>query len=181
METIIKIEEMGNLKNIMINPFTLLEESYKLSKENFEKYEKNVNEANQKMKDYMESKEIKEMIEKYQPINVWKEYTNVLNKKFEETSNKEEYSKSMGDALNFFLKQQEVVQKMTDNYLKQYNIPTKKDIANVAELVVQLEEKIDTFNEIAEVQVENQKRIEAKLDRLLTSDGEKTESKTSKK
>lgn len=165
----------------MINPFKVLEESYKLSKENFEKFEKNVNEANQKMKEYMESKEIKEMMDKYQPFNMWKEYANVVNKKFEETSQKEEYSKSMGDALNFFLKQQEVVQKMTDNYLKQYNIPTKKDIANVAGLVVQLEEKIDEFNEMAEVQIENQKRIEGKLDRLLAADTEKPENKTSKK
>ena len=144
------------MKNL-VNPFTFLEKTYEMSKQNYEKMEKDMAENMQKASDYWKSQEVSEMMKKYQPMNVWQEYAKNMSKTFEETSKKEEYSKAMGDTLNVFLLQQEMIQKITDNYLKQYNIPTKKDIANVSSLVIQLEEKVDELTDALQ-------RIEGKLE-----------------
>lgn len=166
------------MKQFYVNPFTLLEESYKLSKENYEKMEKSFTDLNKKMNDYLKSDEMAETLKKMQPANIWQEYTKSISNSFEEAAKKEEYSKTMGDSLNFFLKQQEVVNKMTEQYLKQYNIASKKDIANVSALVVQLEEKVDEANEKIEEQREIQQRIESKLDQLLSPENGKGDNKT---
>jgi hypothetical protein len=163
-----KIRGDGKMKQPIFNPFTIFEETYKMSKENYEKMEKSMTEMNQKMNDYLKSEEVSNTLKKMQPVNIWKEYTQTINKSIEDASKKEEFSKTMGDSLKLFLKQQEVVSKMTENYLKQYNIPSKKDIANISSLVVQLEEKVDELNEMFEEQKAAQQRIESKLDQLLS-------------
>lgn len=61
----------------------------------------------------------------------------------EEMMEKEAFSEGMGDTLNYYLQYQELMNKMTESYLKSVNLPTRSEISDVASLVVNLEEKVD--------------------------------------
>ena len=69
------------------------------------------------------------------------------NEVIHETMQKEAFSEWMGQVQNAYLQYQQAVQNTTDSYLKQVNMPTREDIANVASLVINLEEKVENLDQ----------------------------------
>ncbi|MDP4107353.1 MAG: poly(R)-hydroxyalkanoic acid synthase subunit PhaE, partial [Bacillota bacterium] len=57
------------------------------------------------------------------------------------------FSEWLGQVQNAYLQYQQLVQKSTDNYLKQVNIPTRDEISNVASLIINLEEKVENLDQ----------------------------------
>lgn len=66
------------------------------------------------------------------------------------TLQKEAFSEWLGNYQNSFLQYQEFVQKTTENYLKQMNMPTREEVSSVASLIINVEEKIDRLDQRVE-------------------------------
>ena len=64
----------------------------------------------------------------------------------QDTLGKESFSEGLGQVQSNYLHYQEMINNYTDVYLKQANIPTRDEIANVASLVINLEDKIDNID-----------------------------------
>lgn len=76
-------------------------------------------------------------------INMYNQTEANWKDSIEEMMEKEAFSEGMGDTLNYYLQYQELMNKMTESYLKSVNLPTRSEISDVASLVVNLEEKVD--------------------------------------
>lgn len=85
----------------------------------------------------------------FDPITMWKSLYEQTEqnwgKLLQDLMEKEAFSEGMGDTLNHFLQYQQLVNKMTETYLKEVNIPSRSEVSNVASLIINLEEKIDRF------------------------------------
>lgn len=85
------------------------------------------------------------------PFAVWKNMYDKTEAKWNEvlheTMQKEGFSEWLGQVQNAYLQYQQLVQKSTDNYLKQVNIPTRDEISNVASLIINLEEKVENLDQ----------------------------------
>jgi len=85
------------------------------------------------------------------PFTMWKNIYDqteaTWNKTLQEMMEKESFSENMGDTLNYYLQYQELVNKMTESYLKEVNMPSRSEIADIASLVINLEEKVDQFHD----------------------------------
>lgn len=79
--------------------------------------------------------------------NVYEQTETKWNEVIHETMQKEAFSEWMGQVQNAYLQYQQAVQNTTDTYLKQVNMPTREDIANVASLVINLEEKVENLDQ----------------------------------
>ncbi|KAB7707178.1 polyhydroxyalkanoate biosynthesis repressor PhaR [Bacillus aerolatus] len=88
------------------------------------------------------------------PFALWKnmyEKTEAnLNDVIHETLQKEAFSEWLGNYQNAFLQYQSFVQKTTENYLKQINMPTREEISSVASLIINVEEKIENLDQKVE-------------------------------
>lgn len=87
----------------------------------------------------------------FDPLTMWKkiyEQTEASwNDAIQETLKKESFSEGMGETLNYYLKYQELAKETTETYLKQANMPTRSEVADVASLVINLEGKFDDLDE----------------------------------
>jgi polyhydroxyalkanoic acid synthase PhaR subunit len=130
-----------------------------------------------------------EMIDqKFDPLKAWKEVYDQTEKFWGKTLNDthktEEYSAWMGSVLDLNLFYQKMLNDVTKGYLEKINMPTQEDIARVASLVVNLENKVDNIEEFLEEKVDileqspNAKRdmtkvksdlrlLESKVDKIL--------------
>lgn len=85
------------------------------------------------------------------PFAVWKNVYDKTEAKWNEvlheTMQKEAFSEWLGQVQNAYLQYQQLVQKTTDNYLKQVNLPSRDEISNVASLIINLEEKVDNLDQ----------------------------------
>ena len=118
------------------------------------------------------------------PFMVWKDLydkteenvTQVLH----ETLKTEAFSEWLGQVQSGYLQYQQFVQKTTDEYLKQMNMPTRDEISNIASLIINVEEKVDTLEEKIEderlnVELSNEmskikgniSKLDKKLDQIL--------------
>mgnify|MGYP000913099512 CR=1 FL=1 len=79
--------------------------------------------------------------------NVYEQTETKWNEVIHETMQKEAFSEWMGQVQNAYLQYQQALQNTTDTYLKQVNMPTREDIANVASLVINLEEKVENLDQ----------------------------------
>lgn len=124
------------------------------------------------------------------PFTMWKDmyekteatWSDILH----ESMKKEAFSQSMGQTLNNHLQTTEMVSGMTDTYLKQLNMPTRDEIASLATLVINLEQKVDdlqdnieeeafkdqTSNEISQLR-DSISNLDLKLDKILEVMSEK--------
>jgi len=115
----------------------------------------------------------------FDPFLVWKELyektESYLGKVLGESMSSEEFSKWMGNVLDFNLQLQKMIKETTERTLWQANMPSKEDLASIAALVVNVEEKLETMEEWLDAQHKSQdfskfqrdiKRIEGKLDKL---------------
>lgn len=97
------------------------------------------------------------------PFKVWKDIYQQTeakwNEALHETMQKEAFAEWMGQVQSAYLQYQELVQKTTENYLKQLSVPTRDEISSVASLIINLEEKVDHLEE----------KIEDELDGMTAS------------
>lgn len=107
----------------------------------------------------------KEMYNKTE--NVWKDV-------IQETLEKKSFSEGLGQIQKQYLQYQELVNKMTETYLKQVNMPTREEVASVASLIINVDAKIDSFEDQYDEQteatvkeIEQLKKAITKLDKKL--------------
>ena len=87
----------------------------------------------------------------FEPFTMWKDMYEHTEKAWsdviQDTLGKESFSEGLGQIQSSYLQYQEMINNLTEVYFKQANIPTPDEIANVAALVINLEEKIDTIDD----------------------------------
>jgi polyhydroxyalkanoic acid synthase PhaR subunit len=90
----------------------------------------------------------------YDPFLLWKEMydktESYWGKYLGESMKKEEFSQWLGSILDFNLQFQQLMKEATERYLHQVNAPSKEDVANVASLIINVEDKIDSLDEMVE-------------------------------
>ncbi|MBM7646968.1 polyhydroxyalkanoic acid synthase PhaR subunit [Scopulibacillus daqui] len=131
----------------------------------------------------------------FDPFELWKEAYNQSESYWghilDENMKEEYFSKWMGKVLESNLLFKKMMNQTTEGYLEQVNIPTRKDLSSVASLVVNVDEKIDSMEELIEgVKADNQlsetklkneiKQLNDKLDQVLSLLNEKGKSVNSK-
>ncbi|MGM9924484.1 MAG: poly(R)-hydroxyalkanoic acid synthase subunit PhaE [Bacillus sp. (in: firmicutes)] len=109
------------------------------------------------------------------PFALWKSLYDKteenLNDVIHDTLKTEGFSEWLGQVQSGYLQYQEFVQHTTDIYLKQINMPTREEISNIASLVIQVEEKVESLD---------QKIDEELLDHSLASEVAKIKSNITK-
>lgn len=85
------------------------------------------------------------------PFQAWKDVydktESYWGKVIGDNMNREEFSQMMGNVLNMNLQYQQAINEVTGRYFQQVNIPTKEDVANVASLVINVEEKVEALED----------------------------------
>lgn len=124
----------------------------------------------------------KEMYDKTE--NAWRDV-------IQETLGKEHFAENLGQIQSQYLQYQELVNKMSEAYLKQVNMPSREEVSNIATLIINVESKVDEIedqvselNESTSKEIEQLKKnvsaLDKKLDKILALLSE-TEIKTSTK
>lgn len=128
-------------------------------------------------------------------FKIWKDLydktENTWSEAIQESLGKESFSEGLGQTLNGYLQYQEFVTQTAESYLTQLNMPSRDEVANVASLVINTENKIEQLEDQIEQLIEdNTKEVHAlkstisnldkKLDRIL-AEVEKTATPTKKK
>lgn len=109
---------------------------------------------------------------------LWKEMYNKTENTWrdliQETLEKESFAEGLGNVQSQYLQYQEVVNKWTEAYLKQANIPSREEIANIATLIINVDTKIDNLedefdnqNNSTSREIDQLKRTVAKLEKKL--------------
>ena len=112
----------------------------------------------------------------FEPFTLWKDMyqhtEKAWNDVIQDTLGKESFSEGLGQIQSSYLQYHEMINNLTEAYFKQANIPTPDEIANVAALVINLEEKIDTIDdqlyensEASSKEISQLKRIISKLEK----------------
>jgi polyhydroxyalkanoic acid synthase PhaR subunit len=87
----------------------------------------------------------------FEPFMIWKdmyEHTEkAWNDVIQDTLGKESFSEGLGQIQSSYLQYHEMFSNLTEAYFKQANIPTRDEVANVASLVINLEDKIDNIDD----------------------------------
>ena len=86
----------------------------------------------------------------------------------QDTLGKESFSEGLGQIQSSYLQYHEMINNLTDAYFKQANIPTRDEVANVASLVINLEDKIDNIDDQL---YENSESVTKELNQLKRSVG----------
>lgn len=93
------------------------------------------------------------------PLKTWKEMYDQTEKYwgkvFSDAMKKEEYNAYMGNVLEMNLFYQKMMSDLMRNYLDNANVPSKDDISRVAKLVINLEEKVESVEELLEENTSN--------------------------
>ncbi|MBO1512604.1 polyhydroxyalkanoic acid synthase subunit PhaR [Metabacillus bambusae] len=107
----------------------------------------------------------------FNPMELWKDiynqsesyWSSVLDEKMKE----EYFSEWMGKVLEMNLQFKKMLNETTEGYLSQVNLPTQNDLANIASLVVNVDSKVDSLEELVEENSSNQVN-QAELKREMT-------------
>ena len=87
----------------------------------------------------------------FEPFSMWKdmyEHTEkAWNDVIQDTLGKESFSEGLGQIQSSYLQYHEMISNLTEAYFKQANIPTRDEVASVASLVINLEDKIDNIDD----------------------------------
>ncbi|MGM9928542.1 MAG: poly(R)-hydroxyalkanoic acid synthase subunit PhaE [Bacillus sp. (in: firmicutes)] len=120
------------------------------------------------------------------PFKIWKSMydkteaglSDVLN----ETLKTEAFSEWLGQVQSGYLQYQKFIQNTTDEYLRQINVPTREEISNIATLIINVEEKLESLDEKFDEEISNETasleigklktsiaRLDKKMDQILKS------------
>lgn len=87
----------------------------------------------------------------FDPVQLWKSWYDLVEKTWGKTLDDfiktSEYSAMVGEYQKWFFYSQDQYKKMVDQVLAENNLPSKEEIARVAQLVIQLEEKVEKLDE----------------------------------
>jgi polyhydroxyalkanoic acid synthase PhaR subunit len=87
----------------------------------------------------------------FEPFTMWKDMYEQTEKSWsdviQDTLGKEAFSEGLGQIQSSYLQYHETISNLTEAYFKQINIPTRDEIANVASIVINLEDKIDNIDD----------------------------------
>lgn len=87
----------------------------------------------------------------FEPFSMWKDMYEHTEKAWhnviQDTLGKETFSEGLGQIQSSYLHYHEVISNVTEAYFKQANIPTRDEVASVASLVINLENKIDNIDD----------------------------------
>ena len=87
----------------------------------------------------------------FEPFTMWKDMYEQTEKAWhdviQDTLGKESFSEGLGQIQSNYLQYHEVISNLTDAYFKQTNIPTRDEVANVASLIINLEDKVDKMDD----------------------------------
>ena len=87
----------------------------------------------------------------FEPFKIWKdmyEHTEkAWNDVIQDTLGKETFAEGLGQIQASYLQYHEMISNVTEPYFKQINIPTRDEVANVASLVINLEDKVDNIDD----------------------------------
>lgn len=87
----------------------------------------------------------------FDPFQIWKSWYELLEqtmgKSLDEWVKTEEYSIWIGELQKWFFYSHDHYKKTVDQILTENNIPNKNDIATIAQLIIQLEEKLEKIDE----------------------------------
>ena len=85
------------------------------------------------------------------PFSIWKSVYDQteknMNEVIHETLKTEAFSEWLGQVQNTYLQYQQLVQKSTEEYLKQVNMPSREEVASLANLIINIEEKIENIDQ----------------------------------
>ena len=85
------------------------------------------------------------------PFSIWKNMYDQTEKNMNEVINEtlktEAFSEWLGQVQNTYLQYQQLVQKSTEEYLKQVNMPSREEVASLATLIINIEEKIENIDQ----------------------------------
>ena len=108
----------------------------------------------------------------FEPFTMWKdmyEHTEkAWNDVIQETLGKESFSEGLGQIQSSYLQYHEMISNLTEAYFKQTNIPTRDEVASVASLVINLEDKIDNIDDQL---YENSESVTKEINQLKRSVG----------
>lgn len=79
--------------------------------------------------------------------NVYEKTESTWRDAIQDTLGKESFAESLGQIQSQYLQYQGIVNKMTESYLKQVNLPSRDEIANVASLIINVESKVDDLED----------------------------------
>ena len=101
----------------------------------------------------------------FDPFALWKQMYDKMEEQWsqtiDESMHKEDFSKWMGQCLNGYLQYQDMARKSTEKYLEQTNMPSRQDLANVASMVINIEEKVDCLEQTIEEDIlDNLKQLD---------------------
>lgn len=87
----------------------------------------------------------------FDPVQMWKSWYDLVEKTWGKTMDDfvktSEYSTMIGEYQKWFFYSQDQYKKMVDQLLTENNLPNKDEIARLAQLVIQLEEKVEKLDE----------------------------------
>lgn len=87
----------------------------------------------------------------FDPFQIWKSWYEMLEqtmgKSLDEWVKTEEYTIWIGELQKWFFYTHDHYKNTVDHILSENNIPNKNDIATIAQLIIQLEEKIEKIDE----------------------------------
>lgn len=107
------------------------------------------------------------------PFKMWKDIyektESTWSDAIQESLGKESFSEGLGQTLNGYLQYQEFVAKTAESYLKELNMPSRDEVANVASLVINTENKVDSLeDQLDQLTEDNTKEINS-LRRAITN------------
>lgn len=96
----------------------------------------------------------------------------------QDTLGKEYFAEGLGQIQGQYLQYQEIVNKMSEAYLKSVNMPSREEVSNIATLIInadakidQLEDQLDDYQQSSSKEIEQLKKsvshLDKKLDKIL--------------
>lgn len=106
--------------------------------------------------------------------NLYEQTESVWHDAIQQSLEQKSFAEGLGQFQSQYLQYQGLVNGMTESYLKQLNVPTREEIASVATLIINVEAKVDEFeDQLDNLSQENKKEIDqlkrtmARLDKKL--------------
>ncbi|HWI48703.1 MAG TPA: polyhydroxyalkanoate biosynthesis repressor PhaR [Rummeliibacillus sp.] len=92
------------------------------------------------------------------PFKIWKDMYEKTESTWrgaiQDTLGTEQFAQGLGQIQNQYVQYQEMVNTLTESYLKQVNIPSREEIAKVASLIINVDTKIDDMEDLIDEQKE---------------------------
>jgi polyhydroxyalkanoic acid synthase PhaR subunit len=87
---------------------------------------------------------------------MWKDLYSQSSKLFDEKISKDFPSQGMGQVLEMNLQFKKMLDESTLRYLEFMNVPSRKDLADISSLIVNVDAKVDDLEESLEEKLDNQ-------------------------